>query len=316
MRVLVDIPNEHEIQALLKELRPSSIDLLFESDRDPGIEFGRSITAAISFGRPVDHRLRTRYPALQFIQLLSAGTDSICITSASWPNLKIADNAGLNSSAVSEHTVMLMLMLLRQGLAGDRNVRTGAWQRPPLNITELGELGNRLVGIIGMGRIGNKVAQRVLAFEARVQFYDIVDIDVADFDDDIRAVSLEEVISTSDIVSLHVPLTPQTSGLIDSAAIACMKKQCIVINTSRGAVVVLDDLVDALERRQIRGAGLDVFPDEPTLPTRLTVLDNVVLSPHRAGSSAENWHARVRYAYANLLRYAQGSEPESLDLNW
>jgi phosphoglycerate dehydrogenase-like enzyme len=173
------------------------------------------------------------------------------------------------------------------------------------------ELAGRTVGVVGLGNIGKKVARRAAAFDARVQYYDILRLTEAEEDAlGVRFVLLAELLRTSDIVTLHVPLTDATRGMIGARELGLMKRSAILVNTCRGPVVDEPALIKALRDRQIAGAGLDVLVDEP--PARdhaLFTLPNVTLTPHSAGPTWENWVARFRNGFDNIERVAAGRRP-------
>jgi len=161
---------------------------------------------------------------------------------------------------------------------------------------------------VGLGNIGKKVARRSAAFDMKVQYYDVVRL-TEDQEDalGVRFVLLEELLRTSDVVSLHVPLTDGTRSLMGAREFGLMKPGAILVNTCRGPVVDEDALHRALTQKQIAGAGLDVFVEEPPKSNHpLFALPNVTLSPHSAGPTWENWTARFRNGFDNIQRVAAG----------
>jgi len=224
--------------------------------------------------------------------------------------IPVATNGGANSIAVAEHTILLILAVLRQIFLLHRNLIEGKWQSSPPDALELHELHRKQVGIIGMGKIGKQVAQRLIGFESTTVYTDIRPLSASREEVlMVRRLSLTKLLETSDIITLHVPLTPQTKEMISFKEIDMMKTGTVLINTSRGGVVNQRALFSALQNGKLAGAGLDVFPNEPTNPTDTPRLPNMVYSPHRAGSSLESWNKRLMRAYENIHRVIDGYPP-------
>ena len=189
-------------------------------------------------------------------------------------------------------------------------MRGGDW-RGPINAMNAFEMANKLVGIIGLGNIGRRVAQRVQGFDAKVQYYDKYPLPPErERELNVTRVSLEELFSTSDIITCHTNLTSETYHVVNAERLATMKPTAVVINTSRGPVIDEAALIDALREGRIAGAGLDVFEKEPVAPDNpLLTMDNVVVSPHSAGTTWDAVFRRAEFAYANIERVANGEEP-------
>ena len=250
-------------------------------------------------------------PNLKLVQLLSAGYDRVDVEAARKAGVPVANNGGANAIAVAEHTILLMLAVLKQLVRFHLDVVAGRWRPPASSESPVYELSGRTLGIIGLGNIGKKVARRAAAFDARVQYYDIVRLTEAEEDAlGVRFVLLGELLRTSHIVSLHVPLNETTRNMIGARELALMKPGAVLVNTCRGPVVDEPALYEALRDTRIGGAGLDVFVDEP--PARdhpLFGLPNVTLTPHSAGPTWENWTARFRNGFDNIERVAAGRAP-------
>jgi phosphoglycerate dehydrogenase-like enzyme len=223
----------------------------------------------------------------------------------------VANNGGANAIAVAEHTILLMLAVLKQLVRFHLDVVAGRWRPPASSESPVYELSGRMVGVVGLGNIGKKVARRVAAFDARVQYYDIVRLSEAEEDAlGVRFVLLSELLRTSDIVSLHVPLTDATRRMIGASELGLMKPGAILVNTCRGPVVDEEALYQALKERRLAGAGLDVLVDEPPPKDHpLFSLPSVTLTPHSAGPTWENWTARFRNGFDNIERVAAGRRP-------
>jgi phosphoglycerate dehydrogenase-like enzyme len=248
---------------------------------------------------------------MRLVQLISAGYDHVDIEAARKAKVPVANNGGANAIAVAEHTIMLMLAVLKRVVRFHNDVVAGKWRAGNPAESRIYELAGKTLGIVGLGNIGKKVARRAAAFDMAVHYYDIARL-TEDQEDAIgaRFVLLEELVRTSDVVSLHVPLTDSTRRLLGARELGMMKRSAIVINTCRGPVIDEDALHRALTQGQIAGAGLDVFVEEPPKPNHpLFALPNVTLTPHSAGPTWENWTARFRNGFDNIQRVAAGDKP-------
>jgi len=250
---------------------------------------------------------------LRLIQLLTAGYDKIDVRLANELGVPVATNGGANAWAVAEHTVALLLSLYKRLTLCDRSVREGNWRKPITGFNTFEVVGKTL-GLIGAGKIGRKVAYRFAGFEAKVIYYDV--IPAPDIEKDLgarRVATVEELLREADIVSLHVPATPETHHMINKETIAVMKPTAVVLNTSRGSAIDEPALAEALKQGKILGAGLDVFDKEPIDNANpLLKLENVVVTPHTAGHAYEGWFRRIQFAWENIQRVAAGNPPESV----
>ena len=250
-------------------------------------------------------------PKLKLVQLLSAGYDRVDVEAARKAKVPVSNNGGANAIAVAEHTVLLMLAVLKQLVRFHQDVVAGKWRPPASSESPVYELSARTVGIIGLGNIGKKVARRAAAFDARVQYHDILRLTEAEEDAlGVRFVLLNELLRTSDVVTLHVPLNDSTRGMIGARELSQMKSGAILVNTCRGPVVDENALYEALKGKRLAGAGLDVLVEEPPAKNHpLFTLPNVTLTPHSAGPTWENWTARFRNGFDNIERVAAGRKP-------
>ena len=250
-------------------------------------------------------------PRLRLVQLFSAGYNHVDLDAARRAGVLVANNGGANSRAVAEHTILLMLAVYRRLIPQHEMTAGGRW-RGNQPMPTFYEMQGKTLGIIGFGTIGKRVA-RIAAggFDMRIQYNDIVRL-TEDAEDalDVRYRLLPELLRTSDIVTLHVPLTSLTRNMISTAELAYMQPNAVLINCSRGPVIDFPALHDALSNNRIAGAGLDVFPAEPPSPSEpMLSLDNVVLTPHLAGSSKETRVKQTRNAFDNVLRVFRGERP-------
>ena len=250
-------------------------------------------------------------PGLKLVQLISAGYDRLDVAAAKRAGVPVANNGGSNSVAVAEHTLMLMLAVYRKLSWHHANVVTGKWRVGDFASHRLYELEGKTLGIVGLGTIGKKVARRAAAFGMRILYYDIVRL-AEDAEDalGVRFVLFPELLRTSDIVSLHVPLNAVTRNLIGARELAMMRPAAVLINTCRGPVVDETALHAALTGGRIAAAGLDVMVEEPPVANHpLFALENVTFTPHMAGPTWDNWFKAFRNAFDNVERVARGERP-------
>jgi phosphoglycerate dehydrogenase-like enzyme len=197
-----------------------------------------------------------------------------------------------------------MLAAIRHVVANDQSVRRSEWDRGGAWIG--GDLYGATIGLVGLGAIGRMVAQRLSGFDVKIIGHDPVRVDVAN----VEWSTLGELLRQADVVSLHTPLTPATQGMIGLRELRLMGSDAILINTSRGAIVDEPSLVKALSSGWIRGAGLDVFMNEPPLNSALLEMSNVVLSPHVAGVSVRTQQAMIERAVSSVIDVVAGGASE------
>src|ERR1700733_11753201 len=255
--------------SIARELLPPSLDAVIARHGTP--EFRDALSDAVclvGFGDGnMDDAFYRSAPNLKLVQLLSAGYDRCDIEAARRAGVPICNNGGANSTAVSEHAILLMLAVCRRIVWQHGNVAAGRWRGNNVDDVKLYELKNRTLGIVGLGTIGKKTARLAKGFGMTVQYYDITRLTEDEADDlGVRFALFEEVLRTSDIVSLHVPLTRETKHMMGAAQFKMMKPTAYLINTCRGPVVDEPAMVDALSNGTIAGAGLDVFDQEPPPP--------------------------------------------------
>jgi phosphoglycerate dehydrogenase-like enzyme len=253
-------------------------------------------------------------PRLRFIQIMSAGFDYLDAKSLMERGILIANNSPSIAPSVAEHTFTLMLAVYRHLTDANASVRQGVWKKAMGDDFLAPEIGGKTVGIVGLGNIGQRVARRLRGWDARAIYHDIKTFPAElEKELNVRRVGLEELLRTSDIVTMHVPLTKLTRGMISHRELGMMKPSAILINTSRGPVVDERALYQALKEKRIAAAGLDVLEKEPTpADNPLLTLDNVVFTPHTAGSSVETMQRILAFCVENLKRLAAGQKPLSL----
>ena len=261
----------------------------------------------IVFRTSLSDRVLRAATRLRLVQLLAAGYDGMNVKLMSELEIPCANNGGANSWAVADGAVMLMLALYKRLILADATTREGRWDEP-IDGTNTFEMANKLVGVLGIGNIGRQVARRVNGFDAKVQYYDKFPLSPQrERELNVSLVPMDEIFRTSDIVTCHTPLTKETYHLVNAERIAMMKPTAVLINTSRGPVVDEAALIEALQEDRIAGAGLDVFEQEPVDPDNpLLKMENVVVTPHRAGTTWDTWFRRAQFAYKNIGRVWRG----------
>lgn len=243
---------------------------------------------------------------LKLVQLLSSGYEAVDVAALAAAGVPVANIGTANASTVAEHAMALILALLRQLPAQIDLVRCGGWRpAPPAR-----ELRGRTVGIVGMGGIGREIARRALAFDTTVRYTTRSRLGAGvEAGLGVTWAPLGELLASSDVVCLAVPVTPETTGLIGAAELAKMRPSAVLVNVSRGAVVDEPALVAALADGVLAGAGLDVLADEPPAPDNpLLAMPNVVVTPHQAGLSPDAWPRIVTLAWRNVVSALAGGE--------
>jgi D-3-phosphoglycerate dehydrogenase / 2-oxoglutarate reductase len=232
----------------------------------------------------VDDALMEHAPKLRVVGRAGVGVDNIDADAATRRGIVVMNTPGANAVAVAELTIGLMLALARKVPAANASMHAGKWEKKSL---QGAELRGKTLGILGLGRIGLEVAKRAKGFGLEIIGSDpFVSVAVAR-ENGIKLVSLEELIAGSDYITLHVGLTPQTAGVINAKNLAAMRKGVRIINCARGELIDDAALVEALKNGQVAGAALDVFIEEPAKNSPYATLENVILTPHIAGSTAE-----------------------------
>ncbi|HET9837475.1 MAG TPA: phosphoglycerate dehydrogenase [Candidatus Angelobacter sp.] len=221
---------------------------------------------------------------LRVIGRAGVGVDNIDLEAATKAGIAVMNTPGANAVAVAEHTIALMLALARHLCRADSTTRAGKWEKKSLQGTELR---GKALGIVGLGRIGMEVARRAKAFEMKIIAHDpFVSASLAR-EQGIQLTDLDQVYAAADYVALHVGLTPQTAGMINEKSLARMKKGVRIINCARGELLDEAAVAAALASKHVGGLALDVFAEEPPRNSPLLALENVVATPHIAGSTNE-----------------------------
>lgn len=235
-------------------------------------------------GTTVDREVIAAAGRLTVVGRAGVGIDNIDVTAASERGVLVVNTPSANVHSACEHTIALMLACARCIPAANASTHRGGWERGRFQGVEIF---GKTVGIIGFGRVGQLVAERMRAFGARVIATDPMPDEAAARRLGVRIVSLGELIAASDFVTIHTPKTPETEGMIDASALGGAKPGQILINAARGGVVDEQALADALVDGPLRAAGIDVFADEPPADSPLLGLENAVLTPHLGASTSE-----------------------------
>ncbi len=304
MKVIYNYASGPEFAESLAALTTSGLDVaVCPESEDPRLfELLRDAEVLWHCLRPVDARVLDAAPRLRLVQKIGVGVNTIDLERARERNIAVCNMPGTNSRAVAEHTLGLMLAVLRQIRRFDGDIRRGeGWSWPAVRQDRLGEIAGRTIGLVGMGGIPQLLAPTLTAMGANV----IYTARTAKAELPYAFFELDELLQRADIVSLHVPLSPETRHLLNEQRFARMRHGSVLINTARGALVDEAALVVALDGGDIAAAGLDVFDSEPVATNNpLLRRDDVVLTPHVAWLTRETLQRSLDVAVANCHRLA------------
>lgn len=255
-------------------------------------------------------------PSVRLVQVTSAGTDMIDKRTLGELGITVSNNGGGNAVSVAEHTITLLVSVFRKMQLQFNAVKAGEWMGDIRSnwFGQAHEIAGKTVGIVGLGRIGQRVARRLQGWECEILYYDVVNIP-AEVERELNAtrVELDELLQTSDIITLHVPLNGSTTKLISDREFDLMKPTAVLINACRGPVVDEAALIRAIEQEKIMAAGLDVLEQEPTPEDNpLFQYDNVLITPHLASFTQESGERSREFAINNTARVANGGDPDSV----
>lgn len=242
---------------------------------------------------------------LKIVSNVAVGYNNLDVPYARSKGIILTNTPDVLTEATANMALTLILSVTRRVVEGDRMVRRGQWKGFALDFMIGSEIRDRQLGIVGLGRIGQVVAEKARHFGMRIAYHNPSPRAVTGYE----SMSLDQLLATSDVISLHVPLSPQTRHLIDRTALSRMKRSAYLINTSRGPVVDEDGLAWALREGIIKGAGLDVYEDEPNVHPGLLALENVVLVPHMASATSETRAAMYDLVARNVVSVLSGNPP-------
>ncbi len=278
-------------------------DMTHKMTEERLIELLQDVDGAIIGVVPMTDYVMDHCPNLKVVSMHGVGVDHIDLTAAAQRGIVIANCLGANDQSVADLTIGLMISIARDIPSVDRVVRGGGW-----GAYEGHELWNKTLGLIGLGRIGRGVAKRALGFDMKVLAYDPY-VQPENVEQDISLVSFDKVLREADYISLHATLSEETRHMIGAAQLQTMKPTAYLINTARGALVDEEALYTALINKQISGAALDVYNDEPPKGSPLLQLENVVVTPHIGAHTRESIERVGVMAAENVLRTLQGGQP-------
>ena len=256
-----------------------------------------------------------KIPSLKLIQTFSAGTDWLDKIKLSELGVDVANNNGANAVAVAEHAINLMFSVNRKLDQQITSVKNGKWMDDVKgDLEEFHTLVDKRIGIIGLGRIGSRVAKRLRGWECELVYYDNLDFETNYIKDSgAKYLELHELLETSDIITIHVPLDRTTKHMISKDEFRLMKKTAIFINTCRGPVVDEKAMIEALLNNEIFAAGLDVTEIEPIeIDNPLLKMENVIITPHLATRAIESQKNAYENSLKNATRIVKGEKPQSI----
>lgn len=275
----------------------------------------RTAEVIVSAGSPVDATLIAGSGKVRLIQKWGIGVDKIDLDAARARGIPVAITAGASAGPVAEHALALMLAVYRRLPLADRQVRAGTWQPAQLRVA-CRQISGKTIGLLGFGNIARMLTHRLRGFDVEILYHDVRRADaVTERGFGARHVAFDALLERSDILSLHLPLTEESRAIMNAAAFARMRQGAVLINTARGGLVDEAALLDALVGGRLAGAGLDTFATEP-LPADhpLLALDQVVVTPHSAGSVFDNIPNIAGHVLDNIARFARGEPLPPADI--
>ncbi|MBW1796845.1 MAG: hydroxyacid dehydrogenase [Deltaproteobacteria bacterium] len=272
----------------------------------------RGVDILVGARHAISAKILEKADNVYFIQQCSAGYDNIDLQTTKAKGITVSNSGSAGVIPVAEHAIMLMLACAKSLPRAHNSMVKGEWIFPQL-INKVYELYEKTLGIIGLGKIGTQLATLANGFKMKIQYFDPYREDTSDLDFSVKAVSLDELLRTSDFVSIHTLLTEETRHMIGTDQLLMMKPTAYIVNTSRGLIVDEDALADALENGTIAGAGLDVFGghhEPPPDNAKILGLSNVVLTPHFGGATAEDIYRNFYVtSLDNIIRVLRGEKP-------
>lgn len=268
---------------------------------------------------PITARVIENIHTIRMLQVFGAGFDKVDFEAAREHNLPVANTPGQNATTVAEFTIGALVALQRKILIGNREVKAGNFTSIEREFIQTGlkEIRETKIGLLGLGAIGRLVARLFTFMSAEVSYYDPCRVDRAR-EEELKVTyrSFEELLKSSEVISLHVPLNKNTRGLLSKNEIALMKPGTLLINTARGEIVEQGALAEALESGHLGGAAVDHFspdpppPDHPLLNLSPAACDRLIVTPHIAGVTAGSFARMLKEAVTNLQRVAAGEDPQ------
>lgn len=266
----------------------------------------READVLLLIGASVNQDLVSNASCLRFIQKMGAGTDRIDLDACRRRRIGVARLAGGNATPVAEHALLMMLAALRQLSYFDSATRAGRWSKEEGRGVQR-QLTGKQVGLVGFGAIGQQVARLLNGFATRTVFHDPAIQGSGPLPDLATPMPLDELLASSDVVSLHLPLMAETRGFLTRGRIGLMKPGAVLVNCARGGLVDEEALAEALEQGRIHGAGLDTFAAEPPIGSPLLASRRTVVTPHLAGATLDNFDRILAAGIANIEAFFAGT---------
>lgn len=311
---------EERIPEMLRNLVRNSMphdefsleEITYSSSEDEWItKLSRADVVLFAPGRHVPDNILEHARHVKLMQLWSSGYDKFNTAACTRLGIPVANNGGANASSVAEHAVLLMLATYRRLPDSHRRAATGSWSGNSHGL-DMRMIEGKKIGIIGFGNIGRYVAKKLGGFDAQLMYFDVKRAPL-EVENGLKVdfVTFENLLKTSDIVTLHLHHNKDTERIIDEAAFSTMKDGAILINVSRAQLVDQDALYNALRSGKLHGAGIDVYMNEPTTGKEpLLSLPNVVATPHTAGSTYDTYVTVMSRVVDNFRRISRGEAPQ------
>ncbi len=306
---------EGVVRALVASVYSGKLEVTVINDFDEeaivkAVEDADIVIGDYTFRIPITERIMKSMRKVRLIQQPSTGYNNIDVEAAKRLGIPVANVGGVNALSVAEHTVMFALALLRRLIYAHNSVLGGKWEQDEMANLGVYELYDKTWGIIGMGAQGRELVKRLQGWGLRLIYYDIRRAEDVEEQYGVEFKDFDSLLKEADIVSLHVPLTEKTRGMIGERELKMMKNSAILINVARGEVVDEKALVKAIREKWIAGAALDVFAKEPPEGSELLELKsyNVLFTPHIAGATNEARLRIIKEAMENIGRALRGEE--------
>ena len=314
-RVLCTDPLPQMFVDMCQALLPEGVDFTAVPSMDEQDFAALATDAEVLFvlHRPIDAPLLALAPNVRLIQRNGIGYENIDHAAATAAGIPVAYTPGANAGAVAEHTILLMLALVKRFVAAEQGTRSGGWPMMELAQAGIGDLGGATVGLVGFGHTGRAVAERLRPFGAHVVYHTRHRVDAA-IETQLQAtyLPLPELLAAAQLVSLHLPLTAATQHLFDDEQFARMQRGAYLVNIARGGLVDEAALRRAIESGQLAGAALDTVQREEPGGNPFTDLPQVIVTPHTAGPSHRGIEALFQRSFANINRVLAGEAPQEL----
>ena len=282
-----------------------SVEFFTKDQKENLVHHLRDIDAIIVGFEKITKEVIAAAPKLKVITKHGAGIDNIDVLAASAKGIPVITAVGANSDAVADLTFGLFLSLARLICSADRSVKEGKWPR----VVGV-QVSGKVLGIIGLGQIGKKVAVRASGFNMKILSYDVVKDEAFAKEWGIRYCPLDDLLADADFVSIHIPLHSTTRRLIGERELKLMKKDAFLVSISRGDIVDEEALYEALKEERIKGAALDVFSLEPPGNSPLLSLDNVIATPHMGGYTFEALRETGMVCVRGIVDVLEGRHPQ------